>query len=125
MAVLANAADANKQVVFLRDQHGNVLGRQLLTISQEYELLGYYCYLNEEGTNEERRNALTAALAKFCGQLARRCGIALASEGEPESLGEHFWYDNEPTEWHKAAHNANLQASLISNTFVCMANSLA
>ncbi|MGI9429925.1 MAG: hypothetical protein ACR2NM_14785, partial [Bythopirellula sp.] len=118
LAVLANAADANKQVIFLHDQHGRVLGRQLLTINKDDGLLGYYCYLNEEGTNEDRRKKLAAALATYCGQLAQRCGVPLAEVGAPASLGDHFWYDDDPVEWHASARKAFRESNLSRNVLV-------
>lgn len=106
LAVLANAADANKHVIFVRDNRQRIVARQLITISDQYELLGYYCYVNEASSNQEKRYEVIAAVAEFCARLARRCGISLANSGEPEDLGDHFWYDDGTYEWHAASQVA-------------------
>ncbi|QDU56761.1 hypothetical protein [Aeoliella mucimassa] len=105
-SVLANAADANKQVIYVRDSQGHVFARQLIAINDKYELLGYHCYVNEEKSTAERREQTIAAIASFSGSLAARCGLELGEEGEPHSLGPHFWYDDGAYYWHAAAKTA-------------------
>ncbi|MCO6047969.1 hypothetical protein NG895_29050 [Aeoliella sp. ICT_H6.2] len=106
MAVLANATDANKQVIYVRDHRQRVQARQLIAISDKFQLLGYYCYVNENTEAGEAYEQLVAAMARYCGQLARRCHLPLADEGTPKSLGQHFWYDDGTDTWHDAAHAA-------------------
>lgn len=106
MSVLANSHDANKQVVFLYDEDGKVRGRQLVAISTQFELLGYHCYTSVDHRNAGSRDMYIAAMAAYCGGWARRCGIALGAQGEPEQIGEHFWYDDGVWQWHQAARDA-------------------
>ncbi|MEX0711799.1 MAG: hypothetical protein WD278_05585 [Pirellulales bacterium] len=106
MSVLANAHDANKQVVFLYGADGKVWGRQLVAISTGFQLLGYHCYTSVDHRNAGSRDMYIAAMAGYCGRWARRCGIALGTQGEPEEIGEHFWYDDGVWEWHQAARDA-------------------
>ena len=104
MAVLANAHDANKQVVLMHDSQGRVLARQLVTVSDDFRLLGYFCYASVENSETELREQIIAAMADFCGRWARACELPLGNEGQPESLGEHFWYEDGVHAWHASAH---------------------
>ena len=106
MSVLANAHDANKQVIFIYDESGNVLSRQLVAISSDFKLIGYHCYTGIDHRQIERRDKYIAAMAEFCGQWAQHCNLSLADEGEPDSLGDHFWYDDGSHAWHEAAKEA-------------------
>jgi hypothetical protein len=68
MAVLANAYDANKQVVFMRDaKTGAALARQLLAFNQHFQLLGYHCYSVAPGDDEATRDKYIAAMARYAG----------------------------------------------------------
>lgn len=109
LSVLTNAADANKQVVYLRDASGRPVARQLIAINQQYELLGYHVFqLREEHAGHA---GAVAALAAFAGRLARRCGLRLGKEGKPESTTGHFWYDDGVCAWDPAAEQAFSGAS--------------
>lgn len=110
MSVLANAHDANKQVLFMRDARGHVVARQLVAISTKFELLGYHCYSAVNHREPEIFKKYISAMAAYCGSWARRCGLKLASDGIPESIGSHFWYDDEAHNWHDAAHSVWKQA---------------
>jgi hypothetical protein len=106
MSVLANAHDADKQVLFLRDAGSNVLARQLVAVSGNFGLLGYHCYTVIHHRDTATRDRCIAAMASYCGRWARRCGIPLADEGEPEPNADHFWYDDGAHAWHDAAKQA-------------------
>jgi|GEM_PF-4808526 len=110
MSLLANAHDANKQVVFLTttDERGEpkVLGRQLIAVSNNFELLGYHCYIGLDNKLEDQRTECLKLMSTYCGQLAARCGISLADKGEPHRIGKHFWYDDGAWTWHGAARTA-------------------
>ena len=103
MSLLANAHDANKQVVLMRDEAGKVIARQLVTVSQQFKLLGYHCYVAVGREQEERRALHIAAMAEYCGRWARRCELPLGSDDTPATIGEHFWYDDGTHDWHEAA----------------------
>jgi hypothetical protein len=103
VSVLANAYDANKQVLLMYDADGKVLARQLLTISQDFSLLGYTCYaanVNEESVAAERYRSV---IADYCGRWAHHCGLPLGETGSPEPIAEHPWYDDGVCEWRKEA----------------------
>ncbi|HZL88908.1 MAG TPA: hypothetical protein VFB96_11085, partial [Pirellulaceae bacterium] len=111
MSVLANAYDANKQVVFVVGKspagRRQVVARQLIAVSGDFQLLGYRCYMAIDKQRKDDREACLALVAAFCGRLARRCGLTLAKDGEPEEIGSHFWYDDGTFAWHAAAHQAS------------------
>ena len=53
-AAAAVVLDINKQVVYARDRHGAVVGRQLLAISQGDQLVCYSVYGNTSNKDLER-----------------------------------------------------------------------
>jgi hypothetical protein len=106
MSVLANAHDANKQVIFMRDSDGKVLARQLVAVSQGFGFTGYHCYVGIDRRDTAGRNLYISAMASYCGRWARRCGLSLVDSGEPETISDLFWYDDGVHEWHAAANMA-------------------
>lgn len=105
MSALTNAYDANKQVLYIYEEEGALLGRQLVTISSKGTMLGYHCYLKVPNTDQEQRELLTAAVHDHCGRWARRCNVPLGEEGEPEEIAGHFWYDDGEIDWPESAKN--------------------
>jgi hypothetical protein len=110
MSVLANAYDANKQVVFVfgagRDGRRQVIARQLLAVSSEFQLLRYCCYVHAGDAEAGKRRQIMDAMAVFFGRLAAECGLELANQGTPRTIGDHFWYDDGECEWAEAARTA-------------------
>eukprot|EP00913_Durusdinium_trenchii_P008808 g8274.t1 len=94
LSVLPNAADANKAVIYVDNGNGTIFARKLLTISTDGGLLGYHTYCHRD--HGKGRRQLLDAVERFCGSLAGELGIPLADEGEPDEIGEHFWYDDDP-----------------------------
>ena len=100
MAVLANAVDANKQVLYVRDSKGTVLARQLIAINRKQELLHYFLYLaSEEATGKNPWIPYHKKIDQFVKQIAERVGLKLGNSGAPESLANNFWYDDESQPW--------------------------
>jgi hypothetical protein len=110
MAVLTNATDANKQVLFVTmlDEAGKkqVIARKLLAISADFKLIGYSTYFRGGPTTEAMHKEIDIAINAYCGVLAARCGLELANEGAPEPIKDHFWYDDGLCVWSKEAMNA-------------------
>jgi hypothetical protein len=110
MSVLANAADVNKQVLYVRDERGQVVARKLLAVSRKSTLLGYYCYLSYDASEDcVVCKSLSDFISQYCGRLAAKVGWQLANEGEPIGLG-HFWYDDGEVNWDVAATEARIRA---------------
>lgn len=110
MSVLANAYDANKQVVFMfgagRDGQRQVIARQLIAVSSDFQLLRYCCYVHARRAETGDRQEIMDAMAVYCARLAAECGLELADEGTPRTIGDHFWYDDGECEWPDAARTA-------------------
>ena len=99
MAVLTNASDANKQVLYLFDKYGNRIGRKLLAITSEWKLAGYRLYLSEQRHQQE---AIQKIVEKYCFELASRIGIPLLEQhdsAEIETFDGQFWYDDGHIPW--------------------------
>jgi hypothetical protein len=133
MSPLANAYDANKQVVLAvgHTSRGKrqVLARQLIAISPQWQLIGYRCYRAYCAKQPAEREACLAAMAAWCGRLARRCGLLLGSEGEPAALTVQNWHDDGVIPWHSAAQAAWQAASpspssLQPHVWLCLPGSL-
>ena len=106
MAVLANLADANKQVLYVWNNQNKIVARKLLSVSRTNGLIGYDYYRQAvEIDGENRDDEISNFVSAFCGRLAARVGWKLVDLGEPLSLG-HFWYDDGEVDWPKAAKDA-------------------
>lgn len=109
-SVLANAYDANKQVVFMfaNDDAGRrqVVARQLIAVSSDFQLLGYNCYVNSRYAERVKHQDILNAMGSYCGRLAAQCGLDLVNQGSPQEIGDHFWYDDGACEWPAAAQMA-------------------
>lgn len=100
MAVLTNAADANKQVVYVHDRNGTVLARQLIAINRENELLHYCLYVaTKEISGENCKLLYRDKVDQFCKEIANRVGLKLGNSGAPTSLANQFWYDDLAEAW--------------------------
>ncbi|HSI64158.1 MAG TPA: hypothetical protein VLE43_13610 [Candidatus Saccharimonadia bacterium] len=89
-AAVTNAMEANKQVVYARDQSGRVIGRQLLAISEEKRLVCFSVYPLD--TSEE----MDALFAEYDRAFAEALGLPLEASQEytmAAPLGLE-WYDD-------------------------------
>jgi hypothetical protein len=84
--VVANAADANKRVLYAR-RGERVVGRCLLAITDDARLLVFHPYCHESIDFRE----IVAAYART---LATRMGTELASSGAVSTLIARDWYDD-------------------------------
>lgn len=90
-STVVNALDANKHVLYLRDEAGEIVARKLIAISRDWTLVGYRLYLAlEPGLRPEVERAFHA----FCVELAARVRLPLAASGVPDTLHPGFWYDD-------------------------------
>jgi len=91
---VAIALDANKHVVYARDARGDVVGRQLLAISEAGELV---CFQVHGKSNHER---LEAGFAELDRAFARSLGLPIHRSGTDrdhytiaEILALRWWDD--------------------------------
>lgn len=92
-ATVIDALDVNKQVVYLRAEDGAIVGRQLIAVSSEYELLGYHVYCSLDG--DEQRAAIDAFRDMFV-SIADATGLTASHHGRPRQLHAGFWYCDPP-----------------------------
>ena len=89
-STVINAADANKQVIYLRDRPGNIVARQLVAVSSSDALIGYRVYV----AAAEHREEILALFDAFTADLAAAARIPRASTGKPAEIHQGFWYDD-------------------------------
>jgi hypothetical protein len=89
-SVFANAADINKRVLYARDGAGKVVGRCLLALTTQAQLLVFepYCHDSHAGFPE--------ICTDFARDLARRMGTQVVSRGKVPTLVAGDWYDDGP-----------------------------
>lgn len=106
-SVLANAHDANKNVIFAFGPRGEVLARKLVGINAANELVGYRTYVGAGASIcEKRRELISSAIAAFCGKWARELRVPLGHSGQPGNVAGLFWYDDGVEAWSPAAYAA-------------------
>ena len=93
---VANAVELNKRVVFARDAKNRVVGRQLLALSNDDQLLGFHVYASMA---EENAAALRAAFGSYAREFAARVGVPLGDRGEIERLFVSDWYHDGTIVW--------------------------
>ncbi len=87
-SAVVNAADINKRVIYARGPDRRVVGRCLVALTDEGDILPYepYCHRSELD--------FPARVYDFVVGLARDMGAAVRSEGEPRALMASRWYDD-------------------------------
>lgn len=111
-AVLSNAYEANKAVLFAVDADGRVITRKLVALNKRSEMIGFRLYSHYQGRD---RYALDLAIQEYCGRWAAASGVRLGDEGEPDPLTTLFWYDDHSEAWSREAHSAYARQRLASN----------
>ncbi|MEC9441188.1 MAG: hypothetical protein VYE40_08815, partial [Myxococcota bacterium] len=96
-AALVDTVDVNKQVVYVRDEHGALVGRKLIGVNENLCLLGYETYAR----SNHNASLLQQAIDPLVRQFAKTCGLALADNGPaPRALhGHEHWYDDGTRAW--------------------------
>jgi hypothetical protein len=89
-SVFANAADVNKRVLYARDAAGKVVGRCLLALTAQAQLLVFeaYCHDSQAGFPQ--------VCTDFAWDLARRMGTRVVPHGTVPALVASDWYDDGP-----------------------------
>ena len=105
-SVVANAVELNKRVIYARDATGRVVGRKLIGLNEDGELLGY---CNYAATSDDAGHAtLQALLNRFARELASACGLTLTQTGTVPTLFCESWYDDGAVEWGATDHASEI-----------------
>jgi hypothetical protein len=91
--------DANKQLLVILDNKGQMVGRKLLAIAATNQLLGYRLYLATDGNHDQIHEAADVQVANYCRDLADRTGLMLCDQGAPQRINGTAWYDDGPVRW--------------------------
>lgn len=87
-SVVANAADINKRILYFFDEQQQVIGRCLLAISDQGELVRFYLY------SHLPHKALEPCLQLSVSELVQRMNIQLGAGGTISKLVSTAWYDD-------------------------------
>ena len=84
-ATITNALDVNKRVLYAENEKGAILGRRLITMSDQGHILQYTVYNNTPEID------LDTLFEKFTLELAQRCNAKVANDGEVSVLVGEDW----------------------------------
>ncbi len=106
-ATVANACEFNKRVIYAIDDAGRVIGRKLIAINDQWELLGFHTYtsLSSVETNKELREIFN----RYCREFAQRCGLSLGFRySHVPSLFAKDWYNDGVIDWDSADEKSHV-----------------
>ena len=89
-SVFSNAADINKHVVYARDERGRVVGRCLLALTEDGNLLTFEPYCHDSDLE------LGKMIGQLAAALALRMNRVLVRRGKVPCLVAPDWYDDGP-----------------------------
>lgn len=96
-SVLINAADINKQVIYVYDQSDNIIARKLVALNSKHQMVGFTLYTNLEDTS--LIEDIVHSVERFTDQWAEQCGVTKNNFGEVVNLHDCFWYDDGVCNW--------------------------
>ena len=83
---ITNALDVNKKVLYAVSENGQILGRRLITMIDNGQIIQYQVYNNEPQID------LETLFQQFTIELAKRCHTTVANGGETSVLVGESWY---------------------------------
>lgn len=108
-STVANAIELNKRVIYVYDDVRDVVvGRKLLVLTEEGEILGFCSYgrMPKRAGDTGEAGSLKGVLDAFCHELARRCGARLHKFTSDQAQDELYeanrfslfaqWYNDGP-----------------------------
>jgi hypothetical protein len=109
-STIANAVECNKQVLYLNDSHGVIIGRKLIGLTVDGHLFGFHSYgascLVELERPESPRVWIKIAFDLACLELMRRTGAQFDQSTDATQAAEKLnlsaaWYNDgpEPFDW--------------------------
>jgi hypothetical protein len=89
-STVLNALDVNKRVIYARS-NGEIVARQLIAISANYQLLCYRLYSSLE---KSVFDSLQSSVNAFIGSLTQEAKLSRVGHGKPAIIHDGFWYDD-------------------------------
>lgn len=89
-SVFANAADINKHVIYARNERKQVVGRCLLALTEDGNLLTFEPYCHDP------KLGFAKIVAQVVTELATRMGVPVHIQGHVPALVAPSWYDDGP-----------------------------
>lgn len=89
---VTNVVDVNKQIVYVKDENGKIIGRILIGLNNEGEIVGYRLY------NLDKRLDLEPYVKDFIHNYAEKIGAKVGIKSSPEALNAN-WYDDGIKDW--------------------------
>jgi hypothetical protein len=111
-STVTNACELNKRVLYASDASGRVVGRKLIALNEDGDLVGFRTYTALSDTAGNR--ALTAIVRDYVGRFAERCGLKLAEKGPVPRLFAEAWYDDGIMSWEEPAECGARKSSAVS-----------
>jgi|AGTN01.2.fsa_nt_gi hypothetical protein len=96
-STVTNAVDLNKRVIYAFDKQGTAIGRKLIGINAEGNLIGYRTYTSVE--EDEGYLGVRKLINDYVKAFAKMCNLNLAAVGTIPSLATKFWYDDGVEGW--------------------------
>lgn len=92
-SAIANALDVNKRVLYMHDEEGKFIARQLLAITKERKLACFMVYHADHGYGKE---LIQACFARVNQQFSDQLGLSIQDqhEYEIETVVTRDWYDD-------------------------------
>lgn len=111
-STVANAAEANKRVLYIRNQRGAIIGRRLIGLGKHETgavLVGFHCYgacgAEEWSPSSSASPWVKILFDRFCSRLAREVGAAFTMNWEVLDQASATlplfasWYNDGPESW--------------------------
>jgi len=87
-SVVANVADINKRIVYLKNENQQIMGRCLFALNTQGHLLNFFSY------SHQGEKFIKSAVDEFADDLAQQMGTVRASKGPVKTLVADEWYDD-------------------------------
>jgi len=95
--LLVNAHDANKSLLLVRSEDGEVLGRKLVAIDSSWRLVGFRFY----GTSDmpDQSSELEKAVNAYCSSWTELMHVNFSDDGRVPTLAPLHWHDDGDVSW--------------------------
>lgn len=107
-SAVSNAADINKQVVYVRDRERVIRGRCLICLTDEGNIIAFYVYAHQ------RNDRLKEAIHQYIHDLKSAMGNQIVARGVIRKLVARDWYDDGPDDI-----TGQLQFLSLDSPFMC------